>query len=121
MSIKKGLLALLTALFLAGCLPDAEVTFVKEGTLDACEQKTVGQMASDYFGGPSWESGVADDGRTYVNLTGQITFNEKPVDAAIQFLVHKSQERFEVNAFEMNGIPQNILMLNALLSNMCDA
>lgn len=121
MSFKKIILLLLLVLFLVGCLPDAEVSLVKDGMLDACPQKTVGGMATDYLGAPSWQSLVAEDGKTYVNLSGKITFNEKPVDALIQFLVHERGDTFEINAFEMNGISQNLLMLNGLLTNMCDA
>ena len=37
----------------------------------------------------------------------------------LQFKVDTKSDRFEVNAFEMNDIPQNVFMQNALLTNMC--
>ena len=37
----------------------------------------------------------------------------------LQFQVDTDSERFEVNAFEMNGVPQNYFMSDSLLENMC--
>jgi len=106
---------------LAGCGSDPAVDLVKNGNLDNCPQKTLGQMADSFMSSPSWESLVADDGLTYVNLEGGITYDGIPVTALIQFLVNEDTDRFELNALEFNNIPQNAFMGIGLLNNMCEA
>ncbi len=73
-------------------------------------EQTIGQAVEDFFGNPKWVSLVAEDGNTYVNLTGKITFLDEEVDALVQFRVDKEAGTFIINAFEMNGIPQNDAM-----------
>ena len=107
--------------FLAGCGSDTAVDLVKNGNMDNCPQKTLGQMADDYMDSPSWESLVADDGLTYVNLRGGITYDGIPVTALVQFLVNENTDRFEINAMEINNLPQNLFMAIGLLNNMCEA
>jgi len=121
MSIKKIIFPALFSLLLVGCGPDAEgsLSLVKDGTWDGCPQKTLGKMATDYLPAPSWHFLVAEDGRKYVNLSSKITYKGEPVDAVIQFLVHEEGDTFEIHAFEMDGIPQDGLILTALLTNMC--
>ena len=78
-------------------------------------------MAKDYMASPSWKSLIADDGLTYVNLTGGITYDGTPITVLIQFLVNKDVNRFELNALEFNNLPQNTFMAIGLLNNMCKA
>ncbi len=106
---------------LAGCGSDTAVDLVKNGNMDNCPQKTLGQMADDYMDAPSWSSLVADDGLTYVNLQGRITYDGIPVTALVQFLVNEDTDRFEINAMEINDLPQNLFMAIGLLNNMCEA
>jgi hypothetical protein len=108
-------------LLLAGCGSDSAIDLVKNGNMDNCPQKTLGQMANDYMDSPSWESLVADDGLTYVNLRGGITYDGIPVTALVQFLVNENTNRFEINALEINNLPQNMFMAIGLLNNMCQA
>lgn len=119
---KLKLLFISSFLFLlAGCGSDTAVDLVKNGNMDNCPQKTLGQMANDYMDSPSWESIVADDGLTYVNLRGGITYDGIPVTTLVQFLVNEKTERFEINAMEINNLPQNLFMAIGLLNNMCEA
>ncbi|MDC1001849.1 hypothetical protein OAS89_05175 [Alphaproteobacteria bacterium] len=104
---------------LVGCISDPVVDSVKNSSLESCPQKTVGQMADDFMSSPSWESLVAEDKSTYVNVEGGITYSEKQVNALIQFLVSENLDKFEFNALEFNGVPQNAFMANVLLNNMC--
>ena len=111
-------LSALTLLVLSGC-SDPDADRVKDGTLGSCPNTTVGKMAESFMSSPSWQSLTADDGKTYVNLSGGITFHDKPVDAVIQFSL--TGDTFEFQAFEMNGIPQNALIAGALMDKMCEA
>ena len=106
---------------LVGCGADPAVDLVKNGNLDNCPQKTLEQMADNFISSPSWESLVADDGLTYVNLEGGITYDGMPITALIQFLINEDTDRFELNALEFNNIPQNEFMAMELLNKMCEA
>ena len=88
--------------------------------MNFCPQATVKELVNNYVQSPKWKAFVATDGEDYVNIEGEITYYEQPVDMVLQFKVDKNRDIFEVNAFEINKIPQNILMQNALLQNMCD-
>ena len=115
-------LILVTAfLILGGGCSTAEEKIVRSGSFDACKGATVDGMVKGFFGSPSWATIKADDGNTYVNIKGAMTFMEKPVTGLVQFRVDQNTGRFETNAFEMNGIPQNGLMLYGLLSKLCEA
>ena len=91
---------------------------VKLAKLGSCPQMTVGKIAEGFMGSPSWSSGEAEDGETFVNLKGDIMFAEKEVNALIQF-VFNDDDTFKFNALEFNGVPQNTFVANALLEKMC--
>ena len=114
-----ALLAISSFLFVGSCSADSRLNLVKNGVFDFCPQKTVKQMVNGYIANPKWEAFVATDGEDYVNVTGQISYFDKPVDMLLQFQVNTDSERFEVNAFEMDGVPQNYFMSDSLLENMC--
>ena len=111
--------AAITLFSLSGC-EDPDADSVSQGTLGSCPDTTVGKMAESFMSSPSWESITADDGKKYVNLSGGISFQDKPVDAKVQFSLNEDNT-FVFNAFELNGIPQNTLIANALLEKMCEA
>ena len=113
------LFAALTLFILSGC-EDPDADRVSQGSLGSCPDMTVGSMAESFMSSPSWESLTADDGKKYVNLSGGISFNDKPVDATIQFKLN-DDDTFVFNAFELNGVPQNTIIANVLMGKMCDA
>ncbi len=99
-----------------------EIAMVQDGHLSEFKTKTVGQAVDGFFGNAEWESGIADDGenkgKVIVNAVGNILFSEKEVEAAIQFIVDVDAKTFEFYAFELNGIPQNQIMIQGLLEKM---
>ena len=99
----------------------ALVAIVKNGNIQMCPEYTVDHLAKNFMASPSWEGGVANDGNAYVNLTGGITLQGKPVDALAQFKVDQKAGTFEFNSFELNGIPQNKLIQVELITEMCEA
>ena len=116
-------LAILLTLIVAGCFGDSEeISIVKNGHFNGHPQKTVGEAVDNFFANPKWESGVGSDGetkgKTLVNATGKITYMDKEVKAEIQFIVNKDNGTFNMNAFEMNGIPQNVFMVAGLINKM---
>jgi len=112
----------LTALFcFFGCSSNntKAVKMVKYGTLDMCPDVTVEEMVNGFMGNPSWEEIKGTDRNTYVNISGDITYFNKPVKALLQFKV--GTNTFEFNALEFNGVGQNPILANALLVKMCGA
>ena len=99
---------------------NAEITMVKEGYFTSYPNKSIEQAVNGFFGNPSWEAIIADDGNKYVNVTGSMTYMEKEVVGKLQFKINEENSTFEINAFEINGLPQNRLMLAGLLSKMFD-
>ena len=77
------------------------------------------------MGSHSWSSGSTEDGNSFVNLKGQVTYMpnegiEKTVTAVIQFQLN-NDETFQFHAIELNEIPQPTMMGLSLLEKMCDA
>jgi len=115
----KNLVFLSMLLLINGCGETPEVLMVKGGQLDSCPSKTVGEMVDGFMGSPSWSSITAEDGSNYVNISGDITFHEKPVRALIQYKLNED-ETFEFNALEFNDVPQNGLIAMGLQQKMCE-
>ena len=114
---KLNIFILLGVLFFSCDSP--EVSSIKNGSLGSCPDRTVDEIVSCYMASPSWESIVATNGNTYVNVTGSIQYDGKDVNALLQFLINPD-DTFEANAFEINEIPQNFFLLAALTNQMCE-
>lgn len=104
---------------IVGSGDDTALEIVKDGHFTSDESQTkIRDLASCYFGGAKFKSLKAKDDNVYVNLSGKIRYAGKSVDALLQFRVNKPARTFEVNAFELNGIPQNTLLIAGLISDM---
>ena len=101
-----------------GSSSNQTISIVKDGYLEGYKQATLGKAIDNYLGSPKWESIVAEDGNTYVNVSGEGTYYEKPVTFAIQYKVDTKNQTFEYNAMEMNGVPQEYVIYWALIENM---
>ncbi len=126
-SIREKSLLLLTLLLVIGvsilvfgCSKgDAKViSIVKDGHLQAYPEKTLGEAVDDYFRNPKWEHIVGEDGNDYVNVTGGIKYHDKSVEALIQYRVSKEEDAFELQAFEINEVPQAMIMYMGLIESM---
>lgn len=114
--LKSFSLVITLSFFLISCGGDS-ISLVQNGSFDSCEGITVGEMVNDYFADPSWEAIVADDDRTYVNVTGGITFAEEPATALLQFKIRDDQ--FMVNALEINGEGMEEFVILLMIEDMC--
>ena len=78
--------------FLTSC-GQSPVDIVKDGVLDSCPTKTIGEMVSSelIMNSPSWEYFKADDGMTYVNLEGLVEY-EAVSNVLVQFIIKKDKE-----------------------------
>jgi hypothetical protein len=102
----------------AGLLRKWDELIVKGGELDSCPGVTLEQQADSFFKDPDWSAGKAADGRKLVNVSGTFTYMERPVRGMLQMWVQG--EEFSVEALEINGQPQPEIMIDALLSKMCE-
>ena len=112
-----ALIIVVVGCFLISC-ETSEVEGVKNGTLSAFPDITVREAVDGFFGDPTWEVLIGDDGNTYVNVEGTIQYMSKDVQALIQFRLDVSNDTFKINALEFNGIPQSDAMLYALIEKM---
>ena len=117
--MKKFILVIVILFTTASCDSSA-VSLVKNGSLDDCSDHTVGELVDGYFENPKWEEIVADDDRTYVNITGGITYDNEPAKAKLQFKINNKNDRFKAQALEIDGIEQADFMILALLEDMCN-
>ena len=119
--MRKIILMPFVVLALQACAGDPAIQRIQGGTFNSCEEATIGELVDNFFASPSWSLIEADDGQTYVNLTGEMTLDEEPVNGLVQFTAPLTDEAaFEINAFELNEIPQNAIMVAGLVTAMCD-
>lgn len=102
---------------LIACEGGKAIQIVKSAHIDDYPNKTVGEAFEDFFGSPKWEEGGLEDdnireqGITLVNFTGKMMYADKEVEAVIQFQANKDTGAFKFEAFELNGIPQDLLRM----------
>jgi len=116
-SIFIGILSII-AVFAFSTPEDSEtIQMVKNGYLNNYQSKTIGEAFDDFFAGETWSS-FELDGSHYVNVKGKISYHDKPVTAVIQFNVDKETGSLEIEAFEINEVPQDLLVLFGLLEKV---
>jgi hypothetical protein len=82
---------------------DPAVESVKNGILTFFPSKTLGDVLENFLSDISWESLVADDGHTYVNVSGVILFYGEPATAVVQYRLNED-ETFEFYAIEIDDV-----------------
>ena len=119
-SIFIGILSII-AVFAFSTPEDSEtIQMVKNGYLNNYQSKTIGEAFDDFFAGETWSS-FELDGSHYVNVKGKISYHDKPVTAVIQFNVDKETGSLEIEAFEINEVPQDLLVLFGLLEKVYES
>lgn len=113
---------------------DAHVLSVKGGTSTAYPGKTYGEAFENFFGTPTWKyfvgtkEGPDEDGDgepdyveeniDIVEFTGYCMYQDVKVKALIQFTMSKDDDTFSATYLSFNDVPQNMLMLAMLLSEV---
>ncbi|MDQ0089158.1 hypothetical protein J2T12_002568 [Paenibacillus anaericanus] len=92
---------------------------VQDGTLNSYPNKTVSQMVDNYFLNPKWEAFVGGDRNTYVNVTGEITYQGKQTNVLIQYKLNNDRA-FVLNSMEFDGVLQNMTTYTSLMNSMYD-
>ena len=104
---------------------------VKNGSPEAYPDKTYGDSFDNFFAMPAWkhfvgtQDGTDEDGdgdpdykKSNVNVvefTGYCTYKDVEVKALIQFTYDENGETFSATYLSFNDVPQNMLVLSALL------
>ena len=83
-----------------------------------CPNHTVDALVNSFVGDPQWESIIADDGNTYVNMMGEITVDLVPARMLLQFNV--DGDEFGLQAIEVDGEAWTLFDGVAVLEKMCD-
>ena len=119
MRIKNILSLTILLTFITSC-GQSPLDMVKDGVLDTCPTKTIGEMVSSklIMDSPSWESFEADDGMTYVNLEGLVQY-EVASNVLLQFIIKKDKSGFVWNAMTIDEEPQEEYVADILLAAMC--
>lgn len=110
---------------------DEHVLSVKNGSPQSFPDKTYGDSFEEFFESPTWkyfkgtQEGPDEDGDgepDYVNedvdiveFTGYCTYKDAKVKALIQFTLNDSDDTFQATYLSFNDVPQNMLVLGALL------
>ncbi len=115
------IIGLFLSSIITGCSDTKEVGTIKQSKLEMCPTATVEEMVNGFMGDPSWESDITENDIKFVNISGDITYADKPVRAVLQFFFSKDGTSFEYNAFEINEVPQNQFIAGALLEKMCES
>ncbi|MEF2965848.1 DUF4339 domain-containing protein [Paenibacillus sp. M1] len=104
---------------ITGIVDPSSVDLVKDGTLNSYPNKTVSQMVDNYFLNSKWEAFVADDRNTYINVTGEITYQGENTQVLMQFKLN-NDDSFELYALEFNDVPQDMTTYTVLMNSMYD-
>lgn len=120
MSFQMKQLAFLCSLILLFSCKSQLDDSIKQGYFDNCKKATVEKLVGNFFENPKWESFMATDDKYHCNVSGRITYDNQPVKATIQFEILED-ERWQINAFEINGEPQQDAMIESLVTEMCKA
>ncbi|MGN1033712.1 MAG: zinc-ribbon domain-containing protein [Intestinibacter sp.] len=97
-----------------------EVTRVKKGHfLDYSEDDgytDIGTAFESYFSDTSWESFTSEEGMEIVQFDGVCMYYDKETNCSIQFELD-DDGGFSIYAMEFNGVPQNRLMIGAVVED----
>ena len=86
-----------------------EVKSVKNSYLTSYSDKiTVGKALDSFLGNPIWQYFESEDHQKVVQCNGTCQYNDKTVEAKIQFLLN-DDDTFEIHAISLNDIDQNLL------------
>ena len=113
-------------------MEDSHVTSVKNGTPYSYPDITYDQAFSSFFSKPTWKYFVGtsegpdedNDGKPdytesnvdIVEFTGYCLYQGSEVKALIQFRINDDGETFTASYLSFNDVPQNYLMLSAIIT-----
>lgn len=91
------------------------VLMVKNGYKKDNPALSYDKAFSAFFGTPRWKYIKGKDGQNVVEFTGDCTYQDAAVKARLQFVVDEKNGSFEATYLAFNEVPQNRLILAALI------
>lgn len=117
--MKRSFLFAIPAFLIFGCTSAIDDT-IKQGSFNSCPSYTVETLVNGFIADPVWESFVSpDDDKYHLNVSGVILYDDEDANAVIQFEVLE-EESWQINAFEIDNVPQNDFVIEELVTAMCD-
>lgn len=92
------------------------IHIVKTGSMSSYPNVPVGKAINAFLSNPQWVAVQGNDGNNYVNVKGGASMQGKPVRVHLQFRVDSKAQTFQVNALEVNELPQNGFMAIGLMN-----
>lgn len=80
----------------------------------------IGTAFENYFSNTKWQSFISEEGIEIVQFDGEFMYYDKNTDCSIQFEIY-SDGTFDIYAVEFNGIPQNKLIIAALIDEVMES
>jgi len=93
---------------------------LKESVPESIYDKTLDQEVSGYFESPRWSAGATKGGVDFVNVSGILTYQDRPAAAILQFVMYKDKSGFKPYLFTINGVPQPLYVTAFTLAQMCE-
>lgn len=99
-----------------GLSADQYIQMVVTGYRVEDPEHSYGEAFDAFFASPHWKFFVSEEDEKVVEFTGDCTYQDAPVTACIQFIINEMDNTFEATWLDFNGVPQNTLTLNALIT-----
>lgn len=103
-----------------GLTADQYIQMVVNGYRVEDPEHSYGEAFDAFFAFPHWEFFVSEEDEKVVEFTGDCTYQDAPVTACIQFVIDEENSTFEAAWLDLNGVPQDTLTLNALITKAFD-
>lgn len=103
-----------------GLTADQYIQMVVNGYRVEDPEYSYGEAFDAFFAFPHWEFFVSEEDEKVVEFTGDCTYQDAPVTACIQFVIDEENSTFEAAWLDLNGVPQDTLTLNALITKAFD-
>lgn len=87
--------------------PKELIRLINKSSFDNYPDDTIGDLIRDFFVDPEYEVIEDEDGNTYVNIIGEVQYDEENCEMLIQFAIVDDYELFTINAIEINEEPCN--------------
>ena len=94
------------------------VQMVKGGHPTSYPNRNYGEAFGSFFSHPSWRYFESDQGKDVVEFNGGCLYDGHEVEVCVQFVLDVAGGSFETAYLSFNDVPQNRLMLSALIEKV---
>ena len=99
-----------------------QTKLVKNNKIGSCPNYTLEELVDSevIISNPAWETNITEDNEVFVNITGSVSYDNKPSKILIQFLFDKNNVDFAYNAYEIDGEAQETSVVEVLFETICE-